>query len=63
MDELTEPTSQTLESYLRAYVSYNQDDWVDCLPVTEFAFNNSENSSTKQTPFYAMTSFHPTFEP
>lgn len=60
---LTERTNQTLETYLRAYCSYQQDDWVDYLPLAEFAFNNSENSSTKQTPFYANYAFHPTFEP
>lgn len=62
-DGLTERTNQTLETYLRAYCSYQQDDWVDYLPVAEFAFNNAENSSTKQTPFFANFAFHPTFEP
>ncbi|KAJ3473638.1 hypothetical protein NLI96_g12900 [Meripilus lineatus] len=62
-DGLTERTNQTLETYLRAYCSYQQDDWVDYLPVAEFAFNNSENSSTKQTPFFANLAYHPTFEP
>ena len=60
---LTERTNQTLETYLRAYCSYQQDDWVDYLPLAEFAFNNLENSSTKITPFYANYGFHPTFEP
>ena len=62
-DGLTERTNQTLEGYLRVYCSYQQDDWVDYLPVAEFAFNNLENASTKQTPFFALTGFHPTFEP
>ncbi|TFY60821.1 hypothetical protein EVJ58_g4906 [Rhodofomes roseus] len=62
-DGLTERTNQTLEGYLRAYCSYQQDDWVDYLPVTEFVFNNLENASTMQTPFFALTGFHPTFEP
>ena len=62
-DGLTERTNQTLETYLRAYCSYQQDDWVDYLPLAEFAFNNLENSSLKQTPFFANYGFHPTFEP
>ena len=62
-DGLTERTNQTLETYLRAYCSYQQDDWVDYLPVAEFAFNNAENSSTKQTPFFANLAYHPSFEP
>src|ERR1700709_401985 len=62
-DGLTERTNQTLETYLRAYCSYQQDDWVDYLPLAEFAFNNLKNSSLKQTPFFANYGFHPTFEP
>jgi len=62
-DGLTKHTNQTLETYLRAYCSYQQDDWVDYLPLAEFAFNNLVNSSTQQTPFFANLGFHPTFEP
>lgn len=60
---LTERTNQTLETYLRAYTSYQQDDWVDYLPLAEFSFNNLPNASTQQSPFYANYGFHPTFEP
>ena len=62
-DGLTERTNQSLETYLRAYASYQQDDWVDYLPLAEFAFNNHTNSSTNQSPFFANYGFHPTFEP
>ncbi|RXW13329.1 hypothetical protein EST38_g12526 [Candolleomyces aberdarensis] len=62
-DGLTERTNQSLETYLRAYCSYQQDDWVDYLPLAEFVFNNNENSSTKQSPFFANYGFHPTFSP
>lgn len=62
-DGLTERTNQTLETYIRAYCSYQQDDWVDYLPLAEFVFNNSMNTSIKMTPFFANLGFHPTFEP
>lgn len=62
-DGLTERTNQTIETYLHAYCSYQQDDWVDYLPLGEFAFNNLENSSTKHSPFFTNYAFHPTFEP
>ncbi|KAJ3527189.1 hypothetical protein NMY22_g9879 [Coprinellus aureogranulatus] len=62
-DGLTERTNQTLETYLRAYCSYQQDDWVDYLPLAEFIFNDAENSSTKTTPFFANYAYHPTFSP
>ncbi|OJT05607.1 Transposon Tf2-1 polyprotein [Trametes pubescens] len=62
-DSLTKCMNQMLESYLRAYVSYQQDDWVDYLLLAEFAFNNHINTSTKQTLFYANFGFHPVFSP
>ena len=63
VDGLTEHTNQTLETYLHAYCSYQQDGWVDYLPLMEFTFNNLENASTHQTPFFANLTFYPTFEP
>lgn len=61
-DGLTERSNQTLESYLRNYCSYQQDDWVDYLPLAEFAFNSSVNSSTQVSPFYANLGYHPSFD-
>lgn len=61
-DGLTERTNQTLESYFRAFSSYQQDDWVDYLPLAEFAFNNSTNTSTNVTPFFANLGYHPSFD-
>lgn len=36
---------------LRAFVSYEQDEWDLLLPAAEFAYNNAEQSSTKFSPF------------
>ena len=58
-DGLTERTNQTLETYLRVFCSYLQDNWVDYLALAEFSFNNS---STQQTPFFANLGYHPTFD-
>ncbi|QRV91922.1 Transposon Tf2-12 polyprotein [Ceratobasidium sp. AG-Ba] len=60
-DGLAERLNQVVEIYLRHYVAYKQDDWVGILPMAEFAYNNSINSSTNQTPFYACYGFHPRF--
>ena len=38
-DGQSERKNQTLEAYLRAYTGYLQDDWVDWLPLAEFAMN------------------------
>ena len=58
-DGQTERTNQTLEQYLRFFICYQQDDWVDILHFTEFAYNNSVHSSSKVTSFFAYTSHHP----
>ncbi|MBW0478187.1 hypothetical protein O181_017902 [Austropuccinia psidii MF-1] len=53
-DGQTERVNQILEKYLWIYVSYHQDDWNTCLPMAEFACNNSDHSSTKQSPFFTV---------
>ena len=58
-DGQAERTNQTLEQYLRCFLSYQQDDWADILHFAEFAYNNSIHSSTRVTPFYAYTCYHP----
>uniref|UniRef100_A0A803J5H9 Gypsy retrotransposon integrase-like protein 1 n=1 Tax=Xenopus tropicalis TaxID=8364 RepID=A0A803J5H9_XENTR len=50
----TERTNQSLEQYLRCYVSSNQSLWADFLPWAEFAFNNSTHSSTGESPFFIV---------
>lgn len=58
-DGQTERTNQTLETYLRAYVNYQQDDWSDLLPMAEFAYNNAVHSATQVSPFFANYGYHP----
>ena len=58
-DGQSEVLNQVLEQYLRIFCSYHQDDWVDLLPFTEYSYNNSVNTSTKMTPFYAEYGQHP----
>ena len=59
----TERTNQTLEQYLRCFITHLQDDWMEHLSTAEFAYNNSEHSSTSFSPFYANTGLHPVFIP
>uniref|UniRef100_A0A8C5MZM0 Gypsy retrotransposon integrase-like protein 1 n=1 Tax=Leptobrachium leishanense TaxID=445787 RepID=A0A8C5MZM0_9ANUR len=42
---LAERTNQTLETYLRCFISDAQDDWVTLLPWAEFAYNNATSQS------------------
>jgi hypothetical protein len=58
-DGQTERQNQVLEHYLRSYIDYRQDDWVDLLYMAEFSYNNSVHSVTGVTPFYAVLGYHP----
>ncbi|CAJ0956415.1 unnamed protein product [Ranitomeya imitator] len=43
----TERVNQNLETYLRCFISENQEDWVKYLPLAEFAINNCTHESTE----------------
>jgi hypothetical protein len=58
-DGQSENSNQVLEQYLRAYVNYLQDDWMNWLPMAEFAINNHKSEATGVTPFYAVYGQHP----
>ncbi|CAJ2510434.1 Uu.00g051370.m01.CDS01 [Anthostomella pinea] len=55
----TEIMNSVLEQYPRIYIWLDQDDWVDHLPLAEFASNNSVSSTTKFSPFFANYSWNP----
>ena len=44
----------TLQQYLQTYIAYQQDDWVEWLPLAKFAYNNSWQSTTGELPFYLL---------
>jgi len=58
-DGQTERQNQTLEQYLRCYCCLEQDDWALWLPVAEFAYNDSQHSTTGLTPFQSYHGAHP----
>ncbi|MBW0556939.1 hypothetical protein O181_096654, partial [Austropuccinia psidii MF-1] len=61
-DGQTERVNQILEQYLWMYVIYHQDDWNTWVPLDEFAYNNSDHSSTKQSPFFSVYRRDPQFD-
>ena len=61
-DGQTERVNQTLEQYLRVYCNYQQDNWSQLLPLTEFAYNNALNDTTGFSPFFANKGYHPSLE-
>jgi len=56
-DGQTERINQIIESYLRSYCNYEQNDWASMLAMAEYAYNNSKHSVTKISPFYANYGF------
>ena len=58
-DGQTERSNQTLEQYLHVYCNYQQENWSDLLPLTEFAYNNAPSATTGVSPFFANKGYHP----
>lgn len=59
VDGQTERTNQILEQYLRCYINYEQNDWVEKLPMAQLSYNTATHESTKLTPAFANFGFTP----
>ncbi|EDN04461.1 conserved hypothetical protein [Histoplasma mississippiense (nom. inval.)] len=53
-DGQTERLNQVIEHYLRTYCSYQQDNWIEWIPLAQWAYNNAFHASIKMTPSEAM---------
>jgi hypothetical protein len=53
-----------MEQYLWIYTCHQEDDWVQWLPLAEFAANNTTSEATKCSAFFAVSGVDPlmTFE-
>jgi hypothetical protein len=49
-----------MEQYILAFCNYQQDNWVELLPLAEFAYYNYMHHSTLMTPFWVKYNYHPT---
>ena len=58
-DGQTERINSIIEQYLRAFVNFHQDNWVQWLPLAEFAMNNVPSETTGVSPFFANYGFNP----
>ena len=58
-DGRKERLNQTIETYLCAFVDWEQDNWAGLLPIAKFAYNNSITIGNKMLPFSANYGFHP----
>ncbi|MBW0474130.1 hypothetical protein O181_013845 [Austropuccinia psidii MF-1] len=61
-DGKTKKVNQILEQYLWMYVSYHQENSKTWLPLAEISYNNSDHSSTKQSPFFTFYGRDPHFD-
>ena len=57
-DGQTENANKDIKRYLRNFVNYVQDDWLDWLPMAEFAANNTKSSAIGTSPFFANYGFY-----
>jgi hypothetical protein len=55
----TECTNTGVEQYLQAFMNFYQDDWVDWLPLAEFAANNVISETTNVSLFFTNYRFYP----
>ena len=53
-DGQSERKIQEIQSYLRNYLDYDQSNWIELLPVTQYALNDAESAATKETPNFAV---------
>ncbi len=51
-DRQSEIVNQEMERYLCTFVNYQQDDWVDKLPIAKFTANNNVFLTIKLSPFF-----------
>ena len=57
-DGQTERTNQMLEQYIQVYSNYQQDNWLELLPLAEFSYNNTPSATTGILPFFVNKGYH-----
>ncbi|CZS97185.1 uncharacterized protein RAG0_06338 [Rhynchosporium agropyri] len=51
--------NQVVEAYLRCYINYQQNNWVELLLLAEFVYNSSTTEITKVILFFANYGYEP----
>ncbi len=57
MNEQMKRMNQTLKQYLRCYINYKQNDWVQLLSVAQLTFNNTTTKVINMLLFFANYEF------
>jgi hypothetical protein len=50
--------NQTVETYIRTFISHAQDNWMELLPMAELAISNWDAASTGVSPFFLTYSYY-----
>ena len=58
IDGATERMNQTVETFLRIYIDFDQRNWAKLLLKTEFVINNKDAASTGVNPFFLSHGYH-----
>ena len=58
-DGQTKRQNSTMETYLRAFVNFERNDWARLLLMAEFAYNNAKNTSTGHMLFKLNCGYYP----
>ena len=58
-DGQTEVANREINTYLRTFVNYQQNDWTHILPASEFAVNNRKSIATGYSPFELVYGYAP----
>ena len=58
-DGQTERINQEIGTFLRHYMNYQQDDWMNWLAAAEFQYNDKKHAATGRTPFELNFGRHP----
>ncbi|RFU81252.1 hypothetical protein TARUN_954, partial [Trichoderma arundinaceum] len=58
-DGQTERINQIVKDYLVHYINLGMEDWVEKLPIAQFAYNSTQSESTGKSPFFLNFGFEP----
>jgi hypothetical protein len=59
-DRQTEKLNQALEVFLRYYINYNQDNWVQLLLIVQFVYNSTTSGPITVLLFFTNCRYNPT---
>ena len=58
-DGQTERINQIIETWLRCYINFEQNNWVELLPIAQLSYNSAQSESTGKSPFFLNYGFEP----